>query len=77
MSALSPRRVFRLQALAAAATLVLGMLTLFVPDWIEEVLGVDPDGGSGSTETLFVVAFLIATVALSALAARSYRRIQR
>jgi hypothetical protein len=75
MTALSPRGRFRVQALAAGLTFVLGMLTALVPDWIEEIFGVDPDGGNGSTEVLLVAACLVATVAFAVLATRSYRRL--
>jgi len=53
-------------AIVSAAVLV---LTLAMPDWIEEVFGVEPDAGSGSLEALIAIALAVATIAF-ALGAR-------
>ena len=41
-----------------------------MPDWIEEVFPIDPDGGNGAVEWLVVAALALATIALGALAWR-------
>ena len=54
------RHRLRLPAtLAVLSTALLG-LTLDWPDWIEQVLGVDPDVGDGSGEILIVVTLVVA-----------------
>lgn len=57
----------------AGLAAVLGGLTLLWPDWIEEVFGIDPDGGSGLVEWL-VVMVLAATAVNLGLLARAERR---
>jgi hypothetical protein len=75
MTRLTHRGWFRLQALGATATFLAGVLTLLVPDWMEVVIRLEPDGGNGSLELLIVLACFVATAALSLLARSSYRRI--
>ena len=53
---------------------VLFVLTLVVPDWIEAVFRVDPDHSSGTLEWVIVAGLLVATLALSLLARREWRR---
>ena len=77
MAAFSARIRFRLEALFAAVTFVLGVLTLVVPDWIEVVFGVDPDGGDGSLELWLVIVCFAVTGAMSTLALGTYRRLSR
>jgi len=40
----------RLWAEVAVVCAVPGSIAFVVPDWIEKVLGIDPDGGSGAVE---------------------------
>jgi hypothetical protein len=47
------------------------------PNWIEDVLGFDPDGGSGTVEWLIVAVLAVATIAVAALARRDLRVVQR
>lgn len=51
----------------------MALLTSFWPDWIETVFRVDPDGGNGSAEWLFVALLGIAAIAAFFLARRDYR----
>jgi hypothetical protein len=46
----------------------LAVLTIFWPDWIEELTGYDPDQHAGSVEWLIVVALFVKESASSALA---------
>jgi hypothetical protein len=50
------------------------VVTLVWRDWMEMLTGVDPDGHSGSVEWLVVAALTSATVGLSLLARREWRR---
>ena len=52
-------------------------LTIAWPTWIEGLFDIDPDAGSGSSEWEITLAFAIATVALFALAGRTWRRSRR
>jgi hypothetical protein len=63
------RHRFWWEIVLACLSAVLAVLTAFVPDWIELVFQVDPDGGSGSVEWLVVVA-LAGCAVISAWAAR-------
>lgn len=45
-------------------------------DWIEKLLGLSPDGGSGATELTIIVVLAAAAVAIAVgLAARRGRRV--
>lgn len=52
----------RYWTILAAATGLLALLTLVVPDWIEAVFHIDPDGGSGLLEMVIVLALTAACV---------------
>ncbi len=48
------------------------VLTAIVPEWIETVFGIDPDGGSGAVEWLIVAALACLALACEfAVRARS------
>jgi hypothetical protein len=63
---------------AAAALLSLGLLvvTLISADWIEEVFGVDPDGGNGMLEWGIVIGLAVAALVSITLATREWRRLR-
>jgi hypothetical protein len=72
---------FWVEAVAACAAAVLGVVTLLWWDWIEAVFGVDPDHGNGSAEWiavagLFVLAGLLIVSAHSNGGARSPPRLR-
>jgi len=71
---MSPHMRYRLELIAAAVTGLAAVVTAIVPDWIEEVFHIDPDGGDGAAEWLIVGALALATIALGALAWRERRR---
>jgi hypothetical protein len=52
-------------------------MTLVLPDWIERLFGLSPDGGDGSAEWGWVIAFAAATLVFFADAARWWRRTAR
>jgi hypothetical protein len=65
---------FWIESALAAASGMLGLLTLVWRDWIEGVFGWDPDHHNGSLEWLLVAALLLAALTLGALARRGWRR---
>jgi hypothetical protein len=71
------RRRFWLEALLAAVSGIVGLLTVLVPDWAEVIIHIDPDQGNGT----FEIAATVITVALAlgfAWAARiEWRRPER
>jgi hypothetical protein len=69
---LRPR--FWVQAGLSALTAVLALLTLLVPDWIEELTGLRPDSGTGEAEWLVVGVLVLVLVAGSAGLAAGARR---
>ncbi len=50
------------------------VLTLFLPNWIEVVFGIDPDEGSGSLEWLVVAVLLTLTIVFAMMARSEWRR---
>ena len=53
------RRPLTITGGLAALTGLLAVLTALVPDWIEAVFGVDPDGGNGAVETDVVITLAV------------------
>ena len=70
----SVRRRFWTESILGANTFVLLVMTLISREWIEEIFGVDPDGGSGALEWAIVVVLAIATAAAWFAAGREWRR---
>ncbi|HVU79026.1 MAG TPA: hypothetical protein VHC67_15730 [Gaiellaceae bacterium] len=66
-------RRFKIETALAAASGLLGVVTLFWHDWLE-VTGWDPDHHSGSAEWVVAVVLLLVALTLGALARREYRR---
>jgi hypothetical protein len=64
---------FWVEGVAASAAFVLLAVTLVWPDWIELVLGVDPDLGSGALEWLIVLVSFVVLLSASILAGREWR----
>ena len=69
-------RRFWLETVAGSITGCLAIITLFWPDWIEAVFGVDPDHGNGSAEWLAVIVLLLITIVLAIGARIEWRRAQ-
>ena len=70
------RARFWIEAVLAALTIVLFVLTLVTRNWIELVFGVDPDASSGALEWLIVGGLFVLAVAFSAMARVEWRRAQ-
>jgi hypothetical protein len=51
------------------------LLTLAVPDWIEVLFGIEPDGGSGEAEWMIVLALAGAAVLAAGLSFQTWRRV--
>jgi hypothetical protein len=62
-----------LKLVLSGTSAFLALLTLVVPDWIEAVLHIDPDGGNGSSEWLVVLVFAAAAVGFGAMARAELR----
>ena len=48
--------------------------TLIWPHWIEDITGLEPDGGDGSTEWGWALAFFVAMIVCIAAARRTLKR---
>ena len=70
------RTLFWWEAAAALLSLALLAVTLVSRDWIEEVFGVDPDGGSGMLEWGIVTGLAVAALVSVTLATREWRRLR-
>jgi len=68
------RRRFWLETAMAIVTSILFVITLVQRDWIETVLGVDPDNHNGTLEWLIVGALLVVTITLFTLASYEWHR---
>jgi hypothetical protein len=63
-------------SLAAVSTALL-VLTLLWPDWIERVIGLDPDHGSGTAEWFVVAGTAAVAVTSAAFGWADIRRLRR
>jgi len=70
----SVRRRFWTETVLGALTFVLLVVTLISREWIEEVFGVDPDGGSGALEWVIVGLLAVATLVAGFAARHEWRR---
>jgi hypothetical protein len=55
----------------AGVFLILALVTVLNPEWIETVFHIDPDRGSGALEWLIVAAFGILAVVSASLGTRT------
>lgn len=63
------------RALAVLCAVALA-ITLVVPDWIERLFEISPDGGDSSAEWALSIGLVIATVAFSLLARHDRRALR-
>jgi hypothetical protein len=68
------RARFWLEVILAAVTTALFVVTLVSRDWIERIVHVEPDAGSGSLEWLIVAGLLVVSLALIAAARTEWHR---
>ena len=71
-----PDRLARRARLQLICTIVCSVLTIAafaVPEWIEEVTTLEPDGGGGELEWLLAAAFGVASVVFGVLTYRTRR----
>jgi len=52
------------------------LATIAVPDWIERVTGLEPDGGSGALEWVIVIVLAGCGACFFVLARREWRRMR-
>lgn len=71
------RMRFWVETLLGAVGTVLGLLTLWVPDWLERIGGDQADAGSGATEWTIAVSFIAFAVVAGAFARAEYARSRR
>lgn len=69
------RARFWAEVILGAACLFLMVLTLITREWIEELFGVDPDGGSGALEWAIVAALGFGAVVSALIARAEWRRV--
>jgi hypothetical protein len=62
------------EVVLGATSAVLALLTLVWPNWIEDVFGVEPDGGNGAFEWSIVALLALSTIVLSVMARSEWRR---
>ena len=65
---------FWFEATTAVIGLTMFVVTLFSREWIEELTGWDPDGGSGALEFVLALSLLAVSAASMLAARRVYRR---
>lgn len=74
-------RRLRIQVWVETALAVIGvglaLLSMIWPQWIEGIIGVEPDGGSGELEWVIAAGFLVAGFVFGLLARRGQRRLRR
>lgn len=68
------RRRFWLECCLAALTGFLAVATIVWPDWIELVLGIDPDRGSGTVEVVAATVLALATVVFAVVSRLEWQR---
>jgi hypothetical protein len=73
----SSQMLFWVETCLAVVSGVFFVLTLLWQDWIEILLGVDPDNHSGSLEWLIALGFLAVAIGLGYRARRASRRLRR
>lgn len=67
----------RIEMGLGSLSILLAVLTMVWPTWIEGLFGVDPDGGTGETEWGIVAVFALAAVALFVVARLHYSHARR
>ena len=68
------RKRFWVEIALSVATCAILVLTLIWHDWIELLLGADPDGGGGSLEWLITLSLLAITASSGSLARFEWRK---
>ena len=68
------RRRFWIELGLGLASGAMLLITAVWPDWIEEVFGVDPDGGSGALEWAIVIVLVVCALTLPLMARVEWRR---
>lgn len=64
---------FWIEAAIAVVGTALLVLTVFEPQWIERVFGIDPDAGSGALELAISLGLLLVAATSWLLAAKEWR----
>ena len=73
----SVRRRFWIEVGTASVTLLVLVLTVTHRDWIEVVIGIDPDAGSGALEWAVWVSLALVVVAVNVMMRYEWLRAKR
>ena len=76
MSRRGPGVAFWIEAVVSGLGTFLGLLTIVWRDWLEGLVGVDPDHGNGSAEWIAVAALLAIGTIAGILARRRWRHVR-
>jgi hypothetical protein len=74
MQTRGPRRRFWVETGLTAAALFLAVVTIVSPQWIEMIIGLDPDAGSGATEWAVASILLMVAAGNAVLAGVEWHR---
>lgn len=66
----------RLHLVFALVSAGLTMLAVAIPAWIEEITGIEPDGGGGEFEWLLAVVFCLVGIGFGVLCYRTRRQLK-
>jgi hypothetical protein len=72
---MTPRVRIWIESVLAVLIGGLGILTIFWSDWIEGILGWDPDHGNGSVERYIVIGLIVIGVAFFSISRIEVRRL--
>lgn len=73
---MSRKTRFWIEAVLASLSALFFLLTILWEDWIEIIVGVDPDNGDGSAEWMIATGAAVLAIAFAVLARIEWRRLK-